>query len=224
MTDLAGHLDEATLEFIEDGLVYRLVWAMEAVRVREAATEDALDVTIAVITHKGRAALAVETGTTNYCASLLIQNGLASRIAANKASADCDATFEDLRGLRRWLRSGVVNRRQTDPNWPTPETATLWRNFVHGVGNPAADKWEIQRFEVAVNWTASAPTPAHPVRLLYGAQSRTISVYSINMEPLGSLQHRWDSEPAGTFVATVADDRTSLNIIYTGPADFLVNR
>ena len=88
LSDLAGAKDADVIEFIEGALVYRLVWAMEAVRVRKTATEGKSD-----LEYEGRAALAVETGTSNHCAALLIQGGLASRIAAIKAVKDCPANF-----------------------------------------------------------------------------------------------------------------------------------
>ena len=43
MSDLAGGKDAERHEFIEGALVYRLVWAMESVRVREATVNDGED-------------------------------------------------------------------------------------------------------------------------------------------------------------------------------------
>ena len=139
MSDLAGDKDEEMLEFMEDALVYCLVWAMEAVRVHQSAIDDELD-----WPHAGRAAVALETGTPDYCAALLVQNGLASRIAAMKAIADCPASFSDIKGTRQWVRSGCVSQHQADANWPTPETASLWRTFVSGLTVSATAKWTIR--------------------------------------------------------------------------------
>jgi hypothetical protein len=74
----------------------------EAVRVRAIASaeldEDAFN---------GYAAMAVETGTHVYAASLLICCGLASRVAAIKAVGDETADCTDARGMRRWIFSGL---------------------------------------------------------------------------------------------------------------------
>ena len=84
-----------TLQFIEGGLVYRLPWAMEALRVRAAANGDVVGVFDIALEHHelGLAVPAVETGTINRSASILIQAGFNSRLAAIKAVADTAATF-----------------------------------------------------------------------------------------------------------------------------------
>jgi hypothetical protein len=218
MTDLAGDLDEDVLEFIEDGLVYRLVWAMEAVRVRQSATVSSIEATVSDVDFEGRAALAVETGTTNYCAALLIQNGLSSRVAANIAVTDCPEIFSNLRGLRQWLHSSPVTSKQANPNWPTPETSEMWRSFVEGLNDPTSRKWKNQKFRSQVEWFDSIPPAETPVRLLYDPQNQTMRVHSINLQPLGKLPYTWEIEPSGVIVANVAAD-SSLSIVYCGPAD-----
>lgn len=65
-----------TLQFVEGGLVYRLPWAMEAIRVRGIANGDAIgDFFTLEDVDLGRAVAAVETGTMNQSAALLIQAG-----------------------------------------------------------------------------------------------------------------------------------------------------
>ena len=65
MPQLAPGMESETLLFIEEGLVYRLPWALEAVRVRAEANGDTVD-GLAVAEHElGYAVTAVETGTMN---------------------------------------------------------------------------------------------------------------------------------------------------------------
>ena len=68
---LASGQESETRHFIECGLVYRLPWAMETVRVRAAANEDAVDENdLALDEYKlGLVVLAVDTGTMNRSAS-----------------------------------------------------------------------------------------------------------------------------------------------------------
>ena len=62
--------ESETLQFIEGGLVYRLPWAMEAIRVRAAANGDTIG-EISLEDHElGLAVPAVETGTLNRSASI----------------------------------------------------------------------------------------------------------------------------------------------------------
>jgi hypothetical protein len=99
-----------TLQFVEGGLVYRLPWAMEAIRVRAAANGDTVDMfDLALEDHElGLAVPTVETGTLNRSASILIQAGLNSRLAAIKAVTDTGAAFATGQELRQWLVSEAV--------------------------------------------------------------------------------------------------------------------
>ena len=101
-----------TLQFVEGGLVYRLPWAMEAIRVRAAANGDTVGVfDLALEDHElGLAVPAVETGTLNRSASILIQAGFNSRLAAIKAVTDTGAAFTTGQELRQWLSSEVSVR------------------------------------------------------------------------------------------------------------------
>jgi hypothetical protein len=215
MSDLAEDKDEELLEFIEDALVYRLVWAMEAVRVRQSATDEETE-----WPNAGRAAVGLETGTPDYRAALLIQNGLASRIAAIKAISDCPADFTEIKGMREWARSRCVIRRQEDPNWPTPETASLWRPFVSGLAVGSTAKWTIQHGSANVTWHEKPPSDGTGVRLVYDPDQRNMRVFSPDLEPLGFLPYRWEEEPIGIALGEVSESQETLAISYLGPNDF----
>ena len=106
---IAAGQESETLQFIEGGLVYRLPWAMEAIRVRAAANGDTIGVDLPLEDHElGLAVPAVETGTLNRSASILIQAGFNSRLAAIKAVTDTGATFTSGAELRQWLNSQDV--------------------------------------------------------------------------------------------------------------------
>jgi hypothetical protein len=217
MSDLAGAKDEEMLEFVEDALVYRLVWAMEAVRVRQSAIHDELD-----WPHAGRAAVALETGTPDYCAALLIQNGLASRIAAMKAIGDCPAAFIDIKGMRQWVRSRCVSQRQADPNWPTPETASLWQTFVDSLAVSATTKWTIQEWNAKVTWYGEPPPDGTHLRILYDGDEQNLQVLSAALKPLGFLPNRRETEPVGTALGQAIGSPDTITVIYLGPSDLFV--
>jgi hypothetical protein len=177
--DLAGYKEEGIIEFIEAALVYRLVWAMEAVRVKQSASQEE---EVEESENAGRAALAMETGTSDYAAALLIQGGLASRIAAMKATQDCPADFTNLKGLRRWVHGRCVRDHEKDDGWPTPETASLWRTFVSSLSLGKLSKWSAQEYTVPVEWFADCKQKAPAqLRFLYDPATKRINVYSIDM-------------------------------------------
>ena len=110
---IAAGQESDTLQFIEGGLVYRLPWALDAIRVRAAAHGDTIDGLPMTDFELGYAVAAVETGTLNRSASILIQAGFNSRLAAIKAVVDTSATFENgqqLRGARSSIATGRQNR------------------------------------------------------------------------------------------------------------------
>jgi hypothetical protein len=74
LSDFAGNVEREIVDFLEGALVYRLVWALESIRVRAIAVGE-----VAEESFNGRTALAVETGTPNQSASLLIHAGFGSR-------------------------------------------------------------------------------------------------------------------------------------------------
>jgi hypothetical protein len=77
----------------------------------------------------GLAVPAVETGTLNRSASILIQAGFNSRLAAIKAVTDTGATFTTGQELRQWLNSEAVAAWSALPDWPTLETKPIWLEF-----------------------------------------------------------------------------------------------
>jgi hypothetical protein len=134
---LAGFTSEEeaeALEFIEAGIVYHLPWAMEAVRVRAVVNADLIGDKRLALNHYelGLAVPAVETGTMNRSASMLIQAGFDSRLAAIKAVNDTAATFTTASELRAWLKSPVVSAVSAQPDWPTADTRELWLDFIEG--------------------------------------------------------------------------------------------
>ena len=113
------------VELIEDAFMYRLVWALEAVRVRRHSLGwEPEDGTIA-----GAAAACVDTGLPDFRMTLLVRGGLASREAAQAVVRELDPEFFDGSGMRRWLASDVVADLSLREDWPSESTAWLWHRF-----------------------------------------------------------------------------------------------
>lgn len=215
VTDASG---EDLIEFIEGAFVYRLVWAMEAVRVRRNAVdgEEERD-------NAGRAALAIETGTPTYEAALLIQNGLASRVAAMKASSECAAHFSNIGGLKQWLASDTVRQKESIGGWPTAETESLWKAFVTGLKTTRFSRWDIHEGIVNATWAEAAPEAGTRVRLVYDKRQRHLSIYSQGLDYLGFLPYGWEAEPRGVAHAEVLASG-QVNVEYVGPSDFFARQ
>ena len=216
---IAAGQESETLQFIEGGLVYRLPWAMEAIRVRAAANGDTVGVLdLPLEDHElGLAVPAVETGTLNRSASILIQAGFNSRLAAIKAVTDTGATFRTGQELRHWLNSEAVEAWSALPDWPTPETKAMWTDFTQSFTPRDNRTWANRRYWANVRWLNAPPPPGTPVQVHHWAgQPRVLSA---DGTPLGTVQGALNPGRAGLLRAEVAQDVGKIDIIYLGPAD-----
>lgn len=215
---IAGQESEA-LQFIEGGLVYRLPWAMEALRVRAGANGDVVgQLGLPLEDHElGLAVPAVETGTMNRPASLLVQAGFSSRLAAIKAVADTGGTFVTGAELRAWLRSAEVVARSAAVDWPTVETRNMWIEFTQEFVPTDSRTWSRKDFSANVAWFAAPAPPGAPVSL-YHWNGQPL-VLTADGTPIGQLQHALNPNRRGLLRATATGTAPQLSLSYLGPND-----
>lgn len=221
VASLSQGQEDKVLQFVEQGLVYRLPWAMEAVRVRAIANGDRLksglmleDLELSV------AVAAVETGTLNRSASILIHAGFSSRIAAISAVIETGADFTTMSELRQWLRSDDVSGRLDNPNWPTAQSHGLWLQFVESLEPARGHVWRKRTHSLKVSWDRVCPVAGTPVRLRN--EDGTTLVLGADFSRLGRLVLPINSKRRGLALATVAQDEDYLGVEYLGPGDLLV--
>lgn len=212
----AGH-ESDTLQFIEGGIIYRLPWAMEAIRVRAAANGDTIGALLLDDYELGLAVPAVETGTLNRSASILIQAGFNSRLAAIKAVSDTGATFQTGQELRQWINSQVVTAWNVQPDWPTSETQAMWTEFMQSFAPRANRTWANRRYWASVTWFGVPLPPGTPVQIheLAGQPH----VLSADGALLGILQAAINPTRAGLVRAQVAQEVSRIDITYLGAED-----
>jgi hypothetical protein len=210
MAEIVASDPEQLVEFVEDAIVYRLVWAVEAVRVRSEAHQDEFSEL-----WTGRLAEVLEAGTMDRCAVILIHAGLGSRVAALAALDKYAADFADYQGMKGWLNSEALVEATHIANWPTAETAELWRGFVNSVSSEATRAWTIQRNNYSVNWRDGVtPKAGSPVRLVRRAVTRT-EVYAPNYDGLGVLKYALPVLE-GVVFGTITD-KGEVEVTYHGP-------
>ncbi|MGI5216784.1 DEAD/DEAH box helicase [Nocardia sp. CA-290969] len=206
------------LEFIEDTLAYRLPWAMEAVRVRASAHNDAGDSEFLVAPNEGHAVAAVESGTLNRSAALLMRAGFSSRSGALAAVLSAYGQFTTLVELYQWLDSEDVRRRSDDIDWPTPSTHELWIGFVNR--NSAAEKkaWTHTIEFATVTWfTGHQPKIGSPYRAVSRAGETFLE--TPDGERIGMLAEPLNPEKLGLLVVTGTSTGDSVELSYRGPSD-----
>lgn len=220
LADVATGQEADTLHFVEGALVYRLPWAMEAIRVRALANSDSIgDLGLTFDDFDlGLAVAAVETGTMRRSASVLIQAGFNSRLAAIKAVADTGATFSTLAELQAWLASEQVREFSASAVWPTPETHAMWSEFVESFTPAATRAWSERRFWAHVTWKPGlAPQAGAPVRLANIGQSR--AVLSPDGSVVGELLATLNPRRRGLVRSEVSAEANKVSITYFGPDD-----
>jgi superfamily II DNA/RNA helicase len=209
-----------TLQFVEGGLVYRLPWAMEAIRVRGIANGDQIgDFGLTLDDFElGFAVSAVETGTMNRSAAILIQAGFNSRIAAIKAVADTGATFSSLLELQAWLASDIVQELSQLPDWPTAETKDIWSAFKVGFVPLPERTWSERRYWAWVAWRPGyAAAAGAPLRI--AVINGNNHVLSPDGSIVGDLQAAINPRRKGLAKAVTSVEPNKVDVTYLGPND-----
>ncbi|MBC7299414.1 MAG: DEAD/DEAH box helicase [Nocardia sp.] len=206
------------LELIEDTLAYRLPWAMEAVRVRASAHESADDAWLLVDPDEGHAVAAVESGTLNRSAALLMRAGFSSRSGAIAAVLSESGQFTTLAELHQWLGSEDVRRHADDGDWPTPSIHDLWTGFTNRSVASGQKTWTHTVEYASVTWFDDHPSSSAAP---YRAVSDEVLTF-IDMPDgrrVGFLNEPLNPKRAGllTVAGTSAENTVELN--YRGPAD-----
>lgn len=145
------------MRIVEDAFSYRLVWALEALRTRRMALGWSPDII------PGGGAAALETGVPQFMMSMLIRGGLPSRQAAITAVREGEALFVDGAGMRDWLESNEIAVFSKAGDWPTPETAALWKRFRDEVLSGGTEKWRGQKSKRVLNLGANDIKPPNGI-------------------------------------------------------------
>jgi hypothetical protein len=205
--DVIGICDDDGVDLLQEALMYRLPWAMEAVRVHASAVSCEGTDTIT-----GLAALAVEAGSCDKSVIVLLRAGLNSREAAFEAVASTGAAFEDRTGLMMWLGSDEVEAFHADEAWPTPQSRHAWLQFYEGEAKGDRRKWSRETQRLRVKW---AGEPLHigehvVVEPIEGGGL----VLSPSFEPLGSFQRSLKRPRREVVSATVGEKPDTVDVEY----------
>lgn len=209
------------LQFVEDGLVYRLPWGMEAVRVRaEANHNDIFEGMTIDDFETGLVVPAVENGSLNRSAAMLMQAGFNSRQAAIKAVNDCAATFTTSSALNLWLNSDIVLQLTQSGIWPTLETSSLWKTFIEEYKPSGATTWSQESAVMPAIWNSPQvrPSPSTSLRVVNSNDNRT-NIVAANGDIVGRTKHCLNLLNGGVYYAAVNSDGQNMDITYIGPGE-----
>ena len=225
-----GEITDAddALQFVEDGLVYRLTWALEAIRVRLQADEstdvdeaaDIFEDFLKIETYDmGLVIPALEFGTLSRSASLLMQYGFSSRKAALIAVDSTEADFSNGIQLREWLQSETTLKLSAQGNWPTPEASSMWQDFVIEIQASSNITWKVTTKYLPVIWVQDyEPSSGSQVKIINFEDGVTEVLGSIG-EKAGLLSARYKLLDTGIYSAVIADDTDFLAAEFCGSGD-----
>ena len=211
-----SNLDHA-LNFVEDALVYRLPWGAEAVKVRALANEEEISPGIQLGDYETDYLIpALEYGTTNRSAAILMQAGFNSRQAAIYVVNALEADFSDAKGLRVWLDSPSVKQHSSLENWPTVESQDLWQEFISSFRADNTGVWKGLKTELSVTWSLT-PVAGEIVKLKNLTNPKT-EVFLPNGERVGELNYQMKIRSKGSYYGTVMSNEV-LEVTYWGPEE-----
>ena len=218
LADITTDNHSETLRFIEDALVYKLSWAMEAVKVRAQANGDIIGdggFTIDDV-ETGLAVPAIETGTLNRSAAILMQAGFTFRSVAIQIVNDTAATFENFNQMRAWLESDNIKILSEDRAWPSPESHDAWVAFTQNYVASEDNIWDIQEKSLPAEWfDTENPPPSNTSVKLINLGDETL-ILSATLIKIGHLSQPIPAVSKGVLTAKVAPDRQSVVATYYG--------
>lgn len=210
------------VEFIEEGVVYKLAWAVDIIgerEIRDMETEDEGELFSAQRKFEIIGNF-IKAGTLSVPASILILSGFDSRLAAISAVTNTNASFVNREQLVEWLGSDSISERKHDSSWPTYETHTMWSMFVNRVFSHAYPLWVKSDWTVEVDWHDEMPMSEIPLQI-YDYEGSAL-VLSETGEAIGVLNGSVNPTRTGLTIANSIPNSCEVNITYIGPMDFWI--
>jgi hypothetical protein len=208
----------AIARFVESGLVYRLVWGMEAARVFEATQGNPLAELL-----NGTAVTAIETGTFNWSASVLIRSGFDHRLAAVNAVVSTGADFNSAADMRQWI-DHLDPRYASNDTWPSRESRSAWEEFASHVGRPSFRQWTRTNKDIEdVRWHGDVPTPNTWLRITV-RDANAVQIWTPGFDLLGEASVQINPERLGILRAKRMPDSKGIRLLYRGPRDLFPSR
>lgn len=206
-------------DFIENGIRYRLNWAMNVIIDRIVVDNDGKEGDEGALQKRSfrHLLMTIMAGTPSISAAVLIQSGFSFRGAAMVAVSDLDTNFDNQADLRTWLDSDSIRQKSAISNWPTPETHRMWNEYVAHFRAKGDSAWQRKKWIGNVHWEVSAP--ASGVRAQVFHYNDEPLILSDRGERLGKLLHPVNPDREGIIDARVSESPGKIDILYFGPND-----
>ncbi|MQR00668.1 DEAD/DEAH box helicase [Glaciimonas soli] len=197
------------MRIIDDTFAYRLVWAIEALRMYRRSHQ----IESAVI--EGSAAACLETGLPRNNMAMLVRTGLPSRVAAKIVVEQLQPQFTNRTEMNQWLGSAEITALSNQQNWPTQETNEIWRQFCNETLTASITRWSSQRWEMNLPGNVNID-PTIPGRINIDPINGQVSITSPDYRPLISIHQRLRHTQPSLLQVEFSADRTNACISRMG--------
>jgi hypothetical protein len=194
--------------FIQQDVVYRLVWASEAVRLHAVHT-GAADAELLT----GAVGAALTYGLPTVPGVVLAQAGLSSRAMVQRLVTEFPAGLARSDDVADWIAAHRATI-ETPGYWADADTAALWQSFVHRWIDRAPGQWQDRQTTVGVEWWSPDLIPAAevPVALVHDDADDVTHVCAADLTPLGRLGTPLSVDQRAAVTGVVNSDRSTVTI------------
>lgn len=193
----------AGVGFIQDDIVYRMVWGVEAARIHGVARgiHGAAELL-------GTLALVLTYGLPTMVGIALARAGLVSREMIMRLLNKFPDIFEGEPDIRSWVER--LSERVDVAFWEKAVHADLWREFSNRWLDPRGGAWTQADADAQVAWLSEAavPEPGSQVRLVHDSRDGVTYVCNDELETLGHLTLPLPVASRGSVAASVGGEGT----------------
>lgn len=197
------------MRVVEDAFVYRLVWAVEAIRMSRRVNGGDSEII------GGGAAACLETGLPQNTMAMFVRTGLPSRVAAKIVIEQLNPIFLTRGEMNLWLRSPQVVALDAQVDWPTADTSAIWRRFRAEALEGVTRKWEFQEWNMALA-PGEVSLPAYPGRIEIDPESGQVSITTPDYHPLINIRHRLQDRAPSLFQVEFSPNGENARIVRAG--------
>jgi hypothetical protein len=188
------------MRIVDEAFIYRLTWAIEAIRMRRRA-EGGESAYV-----EGSAAACLEAGLPSSMMAMLVRAGLPSRVAAREAIEQTKPSFNTRGDMNLWLSSNEITVLSEDLHFPTLATNALWRRFrTDALATPTRrwneDEWVLET--ALPSWAK----PSTPARIDVDKGSGKVSITSPDYREIVGIKQTLSNPMPSLMHVEYADDR-----------------
>jgi hypothetical protein len=213
MAAAMGKNADEVVPFLQQDVVYRLVWAVEAARLHamHSGVSGADQLT-------GSLASVLTFGTPTRSGVVLSQSGLSSREMIARVLGEHPATFTTTEGLREWVQQYGATFDAPD-FWPDGASAEMWAGFRTRSLSASGSRWSDRSATATVEWNPGITIPERNVgvSLVPETDDGTIYVCDAALMPLGRITSALDLRGQAVLTASIGTNQAELVVCTFGP-------